>query len=511
MHTKEVLNDLGKMKWDITIKGIIIGVIVGLIVSFYRIVIEYGFEFAIIIYSGLRNNPIFIPFWLVILIIVAYISYRLMRLEPFAKGSGIPQVEGIVLLGFKMKWHTVLLVRYIVGFLTSIFGLSLGREGPSIQIGAAGALALAENSTNNKLKENYLVTAGASAGLAAAFNAPLSGVIFALEEVHRTFSPNILIATTTAALTADIIAKYFFGLNPVLSYTNVYSLPINYYFLLIILGVLTGFLGTLVNKGLLLASDLYDKIPEFYRLLIALSIAMIIGLFLPQVLGGGQNLIKLSENAEISITMALLLLIIKMLFTFTSFGSGVPGGIFMPILATGALVGTIFGQLLTSFNIPVYYVSAFCVCAMAGMMSSSVKSPVTSVILMAEMTGSLIHLLPVAIVAFISLLTSDLLRTVPIYEVLLEEMNKDDKSIDHKKNGAIIEVSVELGSEVAGKKIKDINWPDNILIVAINRGKKEIVPNGENQIIQGDYLIVMSYKQDFESTNSKLIQLCHTN
>ncbi|MDD2592588.1 MAG: TrkA C-terminal domain-containing protein, partial [Erysipelotrichaceae bacterium] len=152
-----------------------------------------------------------------------------------------------------------------------------------------------------------------------------------------------------------------------------------------------------------------------------------------------------------------------------------------------------------------------CVCAMAGMMSSSVKSPVTSVILMAEMTGSLIHLLPVAIVAFISLLTSDLLRTVPIYEVLLEEMNKDDKSIDHKKNGAIIEVSVELGSEVAGKKIKDINWPDNILIVAINRGKKEIVPNGENQIIQGDYLIVMSYKQDFESTNSKLIQLCHTN
>ena len=108
-----------------------------------------------------------------------------------------------------MKWHTVLLVRYLVGFLTSLFGLSLGREGPSIQIGAAGALAFAENSTNNKLKENYLVTAGASAGLAAAFNAPLSGIIFALEEVHRTFSPNILIATTTSALTADIVSKLF--------------------------------------------------------------------------------------------------------------------------------------------------------------------------------------------------------------------------------------------------------------------------------------------------------------
>ena len=509
MYTKKLLNDLSKMKWDITFKGIIIGLIVGLIVSLYRILIEYGFELAIDIYSLLKNRPIYIPIWFLILVIIAYVSYRLIRFEPFAKGSGIPQVEGIVLLGYKMKWHTVLLVRYLVGFLTSLFGLSLGREGPSIQIGAAGALAFAENSTNNKLKENYLVTAGASAGLAAAFNAPLSGIIFALEEVHRTFSPNILIATTTAALTADIVSKYFFGLTPVLSYSNVYSLPINYYLLLIILGIITGILGTLVNKGLLLASTLYNKIPEFYRLVIALSIALIMGLFLPQVLGGGQSLIKLSENAEIGIFVALFLLIIKMLFTFTSFGSGVPGGIFMPILAIGALTGTIYGQLLTSFNIPIYYISAFCVCAMAGLMSSSVKSPVTSVILMAEMTGSLIHLLPVAIVAFVSLLTSDLLNTIPIYEVLLERMNEEDP-ISHKKNGAIIEVAVELGSIVAGKKIKDITWPDNILIVAINRGKKEIIPNGDDQIIQGDYLIIMSSKQDFETTNSKLLQLCQT-
>ena len=504
----KLLADLDRIKWDVTYKGIIVGLIAGLLVTVYRLAIEFGTDRAVEAYRFLRENTSYIPFWILLIFLVSYVSYRLMKFEPFAKGSGIPQVEGIVILGMKMKWHTILLVRYIVGFITSFFGLSVGREGPSIQIGAAGAQALAENTGKNKLEENYLITAGASAGLSAAFNAPLSGIMFALEEVHRTFSPNILIAATTAALTADVVSKYFFGLTPVLSYVNVPQLPMKYYFWLLVMGVISGIIGSIVNKGLLGVSVLYEKLPALYRPLIALLIALPVGLFLPQVLGGGQNLIKLSENAKIGIALLLVYLIVKFLFTCFSFGSGIPGGIFMPILSIGALTGSIFGQLMTNFGLPIEYIPAFCICAMAGVMSASVKAPVTSILLMAEMAGSLIHLLPVATVAFVALLTSDLLKISPIYEVLLERMTGEKEVRVKKKSGAIIEVPVELGSEVAGKKVKEIKWPDGILIVGLNRGNKEFVPNGNTKIIQGDYLIILSSDQKFEEINKSIIDLC---
>ena len=348
------------------------------------------------------------------------------RFAPYTSGSGIPQVEGIVLFGIKIRWYTVLAVRFVAGLLSSFFGVSLGREGPSIQIGAAGAQAIADQLGKSKLEKNYLITAGASAGLSAAFNAPLSGIVFSLEEVHRTFSPNILIAATSAALTADVVSKYFFGLKPVLSYSSIPQLPIRFYPLLIVLGIVSGLVGSAMNRGLLRFGKYYDKLPAQLRPAIALLLALPCGLFLPQILGGGQELIKLSEHAQAGILMTALLLATKLIFTCTSFGSGLPGGIFMPILSVGALTGGLFGQALIGAGLPAECLPAFCVCAMAGAMASSVKAPVTSILLMAEMTGSLIHLLPVAMVAFIALLISDLLGVSPIYEVLLERIRSPE-------------------------------------------------------------------------------------
>ncbi|MBW7573033.1 ClC family H(+)/Cl(-) exchange transporter [Caproiciproducens faecalis] len=493
-----------------TYKGVIAGLVAGLLVALYRLGIEFGTEKSLIAYRFLKLHPIYIVPWLFLIAAVGYLTYRLVKLEPYAKGSGIPQVEGIVLFGMKMKWHTILIVRYLAGILTSLFGVSLGREGPSIQIGAAGSQAFAEKFGKNKLEENYLITAGASAGLSAAFNAPLSGIMFALEEIHRTFSPNILIAATTAALTADVVSKYFFGLKPVLQYTSIPQLPIRYYVVLLPLGVICGIVGAVTNKGLLGIDTFYAKLPAFLRPGAALLLALPFGLLLPQVLGGGQNLIKMSEGAQIGISLLTLFLVMKLLFTCICFGSGIPGGIFMPILSIGAMTGCIFGKLVAVWGLSTDYIPAFCVCAMAGVMSGSVKAPVTSILLMAEMTGSLIHLMPVAAVAFLALLTSDLLNISPIYEVLLERLTGQSKgSAAEKKPGAIIEIPVELGCTVAGKKVKDVSWPEGALIVSLCRGKKELLPNGDTEILPGDYLVVLSTEQRFDEMNRSFTELCH--
>ena len=507
----QMMSDLNKLKWSVTYKGILAGVVSGLLVTFYRLGIEYGTGKSLQAYGFLRLHPIWILPWVLCIAVAGFVTYWLIKLEPCARGSGIPQVEGIVLLGMKMKWNTILAVRFLAGILTSFFGVSLGREGPSIQIGACGSQAVAEKLAKNKLEENYLITAGASAGLSAAFNAPLSGIMFALEEVHRSFSPNILIAATTAALTADVVSKSFFGLRPVLSYTQIPQLPIHYYFCLVILGILCGVVGAIANKSLLGIGRLYQKIPAFLHPTVALLIALPCGLLIPHVLGGGQSLIQLSERAGAGIAMMIVYLVVKMVFTCTSFGSGIPGGIFMPILSFGALTGCIFGQAISMMGLSAKYIPIFCVCAMAGVLSGSVKSPVTSILLMAEMTGSLVHLLPVAAVAFIALLTSDLLKVSPIYEVLLERIAGQSKEGSRrKKPGAVLEIPVELGSQAAGKMVKEVPWPEGALIVGLNRGRQEFVPNGNTQIVQGDYLVVLSTEQRYGEMQKALTALCRS-
>jgi Chloride channel protein EriC len=506
----QLLSSFNQLKWSIAGKGILTGVVAGLLVVIYRLGIEYGTGIAVKAYAFIKIHPVFILLWVAAAVAVGLFVAWLVRLEPMAAGSGIPQVEGVVLFGLKMKWYTILFVRFAGGILCSFFGLSLGREGPSIQIGAAGSQAVAKKMCKSKIEENYLITGGAAAGLAAAFNAPLSGVMFALEEVHRSFSPVILLSATTASLTADFVSKYFFGLKPVLDFATVPQLPISLYAWLIPLGVLSGLAGSLMNKTLLGFQALYSRLPGFLRVIVALLIALPCGMFVPTVLGSGQNLIQFAESARSGILMLLILIAVKLLFTSTSFGSGAPGGIFMPILAVGALTGSVFGILATHAGLPSQYIPDFAVCAMAGALSSSVKAPITSILLTAEMSGSLIHMLPVAACAFLALLVSDFLKVEPVYEALLERfVEQNGEKLPIQERGGLIEFPVELGSEAAGNRVSEIHWPKGSLVVGLRRGAKELVPRGSTQVMPGDYLVILSSGEEEEDVRDKMVSLCH--
>ncbi len=507
-----LLSELNGLRWNLIYKSGLVGLVSGVLVSLYRLGIELGTEKAIQAYGFLSGHPIFILPWLLLIVFASAIIHKLITLEPNAKGSGIPQVEGIVLLGMKMKWYTILLVRFAAGIIVSFFGLSVGREGPSIQIGACGAQALSKIVGGNKVEKNYLITAGAAAGLSAAFNAPLSGIVFTLEEVHRSFSPYILAAVTTAALTADFVSNLLFGMRPVLDFLDIPQMPLHFYPWLILTGLLSGIVGSLTNKCLLYAATLYGKIPSFSHQMFALLVAIPCGVLVPQVLGGGQNLIQIAKEANEGMGMIFVFLVVKLVFTCISFGSGIPGGIFLPILSIGALTGGLLGQIALGAGMPSVYISVICVCAMAGALSSSVKAPITSILLMAEMTGSLVQLLPVAIVAFLALFTSDLLKITPIYEVLLDRIaNKTRTKVNDQSSGrALMEIPVELGSFVAGKRIQEISWPAGLLIVSLHRGNEEIVPNGSTKICQGDYLVVLSSVYNYDEMSQILRSLCHS-
>jgi len=143
-------------------------------------------------------------------------------------------------------------------------------------------------------------------------------------------------------------------------------------------------------------------------------------------------------------------------------------------------------------------------------LSGSVKAPITAILLTAEMTGSLVHLLPVAACAFIALLLSDIFKVAPIYEVLLDRiLDENETDIKTDKVGGLLEIPVEIGSVVANKKLSEVDWPQGVLIVGIHRGNKDIVPNGDTKIVPGDYLVLLSSESSYRDMNTAVRELCH--
>ena len=243
-------------------EGLLVGAVGGLIVLLYRIALTYVGKWLGEALAFIKGNPLRIAGWFAVLMLLAVLVGKLIKWEPMISGSGIPQVEGEILGKLNQNWLKVLPAKFAGGFLCLFGGLSLGREGPSIQLGAMSGQGISRILSRGKTEERYLMTCGASAGLAAAFHAPLAGVMFALEELHKGFSTSLLISVMTASVTADYISSHIMGLDPVFRFQLEQTLPQNYYWMILVLGVILGLMGALYNKVMLKEQELYKR-PKF--------------------------------------------------------------------------------------------------------------------------------------------------------------------------------------------------------------------------------------------------------
>ena len=224
-------------------------------------------------------------------------------------------------------------------------------------------------------------------------------------------------------------------------------------------------------------------------------LAGILGVSFPLALGGGHIIIE-QLNPSTGITMLILILCIKFLFSMISFGSGAPGGIFFPLLIIGALIGCIFGNIAIThagFSPELFY--NFIILAMAGYFTAIVRAPITGIVLLVEMTGSFSHMLSLSVVCIAAYVTADLLRSAPVYESLLENQiaaipSHEEKKDDGKK--ITIETVVHYGSVAEGKMLKDLDFPSGCLLIAVRRRGGDIIPDGNTVILPEDSLIFMT-------------------
>lgn len=424
----ELLVDKRRFSLRLLLEGLAVGLGAGISISVFRYLLAGSEILRPVIYHNIREALAdgqwqWLALYILSFIIIAYLLKLIVAREPMCTGSGIPQIKGILQGDMSMRWFSVLWSKIIGGVLAIGAGMSLGREGPSVQIGACVGQGLSQTSRRTRFESRILMTAGAGAGLAAAFNAPLAGVIFGLEEMQKTISPALLLTGITASITAATVTEVVFGMSPVFSMGYLLPLPLNLFDVLVATGIVIGLLGRLFNIALAYSLNTYSRLglSGMKKPLVPLALAGILGFVLPEILGGGNLLVDSLVVTDYTIGFLCLLFVGKFLFTMICFGSGVPGGIFLPMLVLGAAGGAVLAKLLVLAGLlPAMYYADIIVFGMAAYFSSVVKSPVTGSILILEMTGSFQHMLALLVVSLTAYVISDLTGGRPVYDELLD-------------------------------------------------------------------------------------------
>ena len=318
--------------------------------------------------------------------------------------------------------------------------------------------------------------------------------------MHKNFSQIILIPAIIASVIADYISKQMFGLSPVFSFSVEVPLSLNEYSHVIFLGVIIGVVGVSFNKTLLFIQTLYKKLPikNEFKPVIAFMFAIFFGFTFPYVLGGGHHVIEDVVQHRASTTLLITILILNLIFTAISYGSTAQGGIFLPVLVIGALGGAIYYNLVKQFaliDVSYDYFVNFIILAMAGMLSAVVRSPIISIMLVTEMTGSFDHILTLCMISIVSYLVAEMLKCKPIYESLLERMlgtSLQEDAESYLSEKVLHQFILSYDSKIINKKIKQVYLPLKSLIVSIERLGEEIIPKGDTVLKAGDRITVIT-------------------
>jgi chloride channel protein, CIC family len=402
------------------------------------------------------------------------------RFAPEAAGSGIPFLKGVLHRLRTLAWRRVLPVKFLAGLLSIGGGLALGREGPTVQIGGSIGDAVADWLKSAPEERRTLIAAGAGAGLAAAFNAPLAGVIFVLEEIRRDFHPIVFGAAFLAAAIADIIVGLLSGTFPVFSVPSYQSPPFLSLPFFVVLGVVAGALGVVYNKGLLYSMGLFARLDRRWKFASAALVGAAVGLvgwFSPILIGGGHSLAELVLAGDVALVLIPLYLVIRYVLSISSYATGAAGGIFAPLLALGALIGLGVGQLahqLAPAAVP--EPAVFAVVGMAAYFTAIVRAPLTGIVLILEMTGNYEQMLPLLVTCFCAYAMAEALKDIPIYEALLErDLSRAGDEV-LLKEPIVIDFEVERGAPFAGQAVRSLGLPAGCVLVRAVESGREFVP-----------------------------------
>src|SRR6266700_1602608 len=352
-------------------------------------------------------------------------GYLLFKYFPNARGSGVPQTKAALYArGGRISLGTVF-GKFFCTSVTLASGIPLGREGPSVQVGAGLSSVLGRALRLSPEKVKALIPVGAAAAVAAAFNTPLAAVLFALEEVVGDLHAPVLGSVVLASATSWAMLRLLLGNDPLFQVPQYQLVSPLEFVVYAVLGVAGGLVSVVLTKLLLAMRERFLRFPRntvWFQPLAGGLMVGLMGWFVPQVLGVGYKHVGDALNGGMAVRLMVLLLILKLLAVTTSYASGNAGGIFGPSLFIGAMLGGIVGNV--AHGLLPAYVATPGVYALVGMgtaFAGIVRAPMTSVVMIFEITRDYAVIVPLMISNLVSFFISSRLQRQPIYEVLARQ------------------------------------------------------------------------------------------
>ena len=506
--------------------GAFTGLLVGTIVYFFKWVAEWLTEKSGEIYHFAQSNP-----WIAVAVVagavaLAFVAYFLQRWAPETMGGGIPRAEGVLRGLLTFRWLRSAIAVVINSWISFFVGLPLGSEGPSVLLGTSIGGGTCRLPLSHNSWDRYIMTGGACAGFAVATGAPVTGILFALEEAHKRFTPMIFLMAMSSVLfgvTASNLWAMAIGHSPeplfaVGELVSLGQFAMKDIWVPLLLGVAIAIVACGYNLFVFFIGKLYDtklkRVPQWVKLIVVFVLTAIIGLIAfgdfdgTNALFGGGGLIVGLAKGNFTWKIIFVLLVIRFLTIAFSTGSGATGGVFIPMLSIGALLGALLGNLFIAMGMPEELFPTVVMLSMSAFMGATTRAPLTALVFMVECTWSFSNLFYVAITVFISYFICEIVNVEPLYDVLLERMiHKQNAGKTHQ----ILRLTyvVQEGAFAVGKSVRDVLWPSNTKVsdIVASDKVKRMDDDGEKKMHVGDTLTIITQTYDEAATRAELDEI----
>ena len=469
------------------------------------------------VYARLRENPIWLIGMVLTAGLVSFAARYFFRRFPDAKGGGIPTAIAILRGVLTFQWLKNLVGVWIGSLVTFFMGVPLGNEGPSVQIGTSIGRAIVRIlGRKNEAWDRYVMTGGACAGFSVATGAPLSGIIFAIEEAHHRISPMILMVSTATVTFSTAFSRWISRLIGVdTALFGPYELPTvrgRDLWIPAVVGIAVGFASVVFIYANQFLSKLNEtklhKTDLSVKVLLCLLLTLLCGYLSGSAIGTGHLQIEEAIAMRYTVLAAFVILLVRTVLMIFSNQSGITGGVFLPILAAGALTSSIIGRGLMACGMNPDYYALVVVIGMAACLSGTNKSPLTAIVFGLEALSLTENVLALLVAVVASFMVTECFGAHSLNESIIKLRVKQ---LNDAKPLQTFEATVKVspGAFVIWKSIRDILWPNNLFVLALKHedNRPVVDEHGEKTIYQGDSLHVRFSTVDYNETVRELAAL----
>ena len=499
--------------------GSVTGILTAVVITLYKLCAKHVIAASEAGYHFLRENLLWVIPVLAVLVGVAFLFTWIYRRAPHLMGGGIPTSIGMLRGILPCRWISNLVGLFFMSLTSFLIGVPLGNEGPSVQMGAAvGQGSVRTMAKKHRAWNRYSMTGGACAGFSIATGAPISGVLFAIEEAHQRISPMILIVAATSVLaggiTTDILAPLFSVSTSLFPKLDLITLHAKDIWIPLAVGIVMGLFAVLFLRYYTVISALWKKklkrVPHTWKIFSVFALTVLFGLISYSFISTGHELILHLFEARQTLLMLLLILVVRSTLTLFANTNGITGGIFLPLLTLGAVAASVMGQIFSHlFGLGEPYYVLIMVLGITGCIAGMMKMPLTAIVFAVEALSCYDNILYVIIVAVTAFIITEIFGAHSINDTVLEDRAHAQ---NEGKEFRVIDtfVTVQPGTFAVSKQIRDIFWPRNLFVLSVQHGKKhgaEVDEHGGKEIREGDILHVRYSTYEEEKTAEELMDI----